>query len=472
LWSCLIRLDREESIMSHFGSNSRAVAVVAALLVGCSAAGGDGSSPEEGIAGNTSGNGGDSAMISSGAGGSAIPMGANGGSAGSTSGNGGAGQTVGAGGSGVAGGAGSGAGGAPSSDGGKTGAGGSIITQVADCQGLGAVGKWESLPIPGMDAPGEFVLDPRFPGTIYVGAAFNNAGIHKSTDCGATWQHVSTGRNSDKLQNGRCTTFQIDRNNGTLYTNSLYGTNGIYKSTNGGVDWDIVTPPTSQGFPDFVGHIDMDPDDPSHLLSLFHTTCAGTDGYAGGVGCFAETKNGGATWIPHYNNNPSFPSEVMVYLLRGDTWVAAVNGSVGLMRTLDAGKSWAQVSSNGGGGHSTRTTYRAKNGAYYIGVSNGILRSPPGSSGASWTLLPNTGVYNLGATGNGTQMFVAGHEGVRTSPEEDGVNWTLMPGSPMHSDGCTVDPNTFDNSHNLLYLSCFDSQGQPMDHGFWRVRLK
>jgi len=450
------------------GSNPRFVTVLAALMASCSAAGGDEPPVDKGIEGNPSGSGGDSAGANAGPGGDKT-IGASGGSAGIGTNNGGSGQSSGAGGTGVVGGAGSGGGGTPTNDGGKSEA---VITQVGDCKGLGAVGNWEPVPIPGMDAPGEFVLDPRFPGTIYVGAAFNNAGVSKSTDCGATWQHVSTGRNSDKLQNGRCTTFQIDRTNGALYTNSLYGTNGIYKSTNGGVDWDIVTPPGNQGFPDFVGHIDMYPEDPSHLLALFHTTCAGTAGFAGGVGCFAETKNGGTTWIPHYGMNPSFPSEVMVYLLHGDTWAAAVNGNAGLMRTIDAGKSWAQVSTTGGGGHSTRTAYRTKNGAYYIGISGGILRSPPGSNGGTWTVVSNTGQFNLGATGNGTQMFVAGHEGVRTSPEDDGMNWTLMPGSPFHSDGCTVDPNTFDNSHNVLYVSCFDSQGQPNDHGLWRIRLK
>jgi hypothetical protein len=454
-------------------THPRTVALLAVLVAGCSSAGSDASPTDEGMDGNSSGSGVESAGAQAGAGGEEIVSVGSSGGGGENTGQGGSTPKGGTGGSGGTGGAGSGSAGSPVIDGGgATEAGGAIIRQVGDCQGLGSVGKWESVTIPGMDSPGEYVLDPRYPGTIYVGAAFNSAGVSKSTDCGATWKHVSTGRNSDKLQSGRCTTFQIDRNDGTLYTNSLYGANGIYKSTNGGVDWDIVTPPANQGFPDFVGHIDMDPDDPLHLLSLFHTTCAGNGAYAGGVGCFGETKDGGATWIPHYNSNPSFPSEVMVYLLRGNSWVAAVNGNYGLMRTLDAGKTWAEVSMVGGGGHSTRTTYRAKNGAYYIGITYGILRSPPGSGGASWTQLPNTGQANLGTTGNGTQMFVAGHDGVRTSPEDDGVNWTLMPGSPYHSDGCTMDPNTFDNSHNVLYVSCFDSQGQTMDHGVWRVRLK
>jgi hypothetical protein len=448
------------------------LSLILVVLAGCSASEGDpgdpGSSDE--AAGAMSGGGG-SRGTGGGAGGDKAASGGRDAGAGGTTGKGGSGQTGGAGGSGVDGDAGSGVGGAPANDGGTKGTGGAVIRQVGDCQGLGAVGTWESVDIPGMAAPGEYVLDPRFPGTIYVGAAFNNSGVSKSTDCGASWEHVSTGRNSALLESGRCTTFQLDRTSGDLYTNALYGANGIYKSTNGGVDWDIVTPPSNQGFPDFVGHIDMDPDDPQHLLSLFHTTCAGAAGYAGGVGCFAETRNGGATWIPHYRN-PSFPSEVMVYLLHGDTWVAAANGSEGLVRTMDAGQTWSKVSSETGGGHSTRTAYRAKNGAYYIGVGSGILRSAPGADGGTWAMVPNTGVYNLGVTGNGAQMFAAGHEGVRTSPEDDGVNWTLMPGSPSHSDGCTMDPNTFDNSHNVLYVSCFDSQGQPMDHGLFRLRLK
>src|SRR5262249_26848178 len=152
----------------------------------------------------------------------------------------------------------------------------------------------------------------------------------------------------------------------------------IYKSTSGGVDWDIVTPPSSQGFPDFVGHIDMDPNDPEHLLALFHTTCNGADGFPSGVGCFAETRDGGANCTPQYRANPSFASEVMAYLLHGDTWVAAVNdGDNGLMRTTDAGQSWETASSVDGGGHSTRTVYRAKNGAYYFGGMYGVVRGEP-----------------------------------------------------------------------------------------------
>src|SRR5260221_3928011 len=142
------------------GSNPRFVTVLAALMASCSAAGGDEPPVDKGIEATHSGSGGDSAGANAGAGGDKT-IGVSGGSAGISTNNGGSGQSSGAGGTSVVGGAGSGGGGTPASDGGKTEAGGAVITQVGDCKGLGAVGKWEPVPIPGMDAPGEYVLDPR-----------------------------------------------------------------------------------------------------------------------------------------------------------------------------------------------------------------------------------------------------------------------------------------------------------------------
>jgi hypothetical protein len=441
--------------------NSLPLVVVVALTAGCT-----GRVPDSTIRTAEQGSGGESGSGTEADGGTNSSSGATGQAGSGTAGSGTAGN--GATGSGGA----SGSGGAKNSQGGSKatagngGRGGAPVNPASDCDGIGEVGEWERLTVPNMPNPGEYVLDPRNPGTLYIGDSWDGQGFYKSTDCGATWEHVSTGRNSDKLASGRCTTLHIDRYDGTLYSNSLYGANGVYKSSNGGVDWDIVTPPADQGFPDFVGHLDMDPADPLHLLALFHTTCNGFGSFPGGVGCFAETRDGGATWTPHYNNNPSFPSEVMVYLLTETTWVAAANaGDAGLLRTENAGGAWAPVSSTTGGGHSARAVYRAKNGAYYFGGTSGIVRAEPGTNGGSWTLLPDTGTWNLAAAGNGKTMWVAGQQGVRTSPEDDGITWTLMPGSPTHSDGCTIDPNTFDHDHNVLYVSCFGD-------GLWRVRTE
>jgi photosystem II stability/assembly factor-like uncharacterized protein len=323
------------------------------------------------------------------------------------------------------------------------------------------VGVWEQISPPG-GISADFALDPAHAGTLYVGAGEGGFGVHKTTDCGATWTHVSTGENSDKLEQGSSTTFKIDPIDGALYTNSLYGANGVYRSTNGGVDWQIVTP-TGQGMPDFVGHIDMDPEDPKHLFALFHTVCAGVNGefsYEDQVGCFGETTDAGATWKAHYRT-PKFQPEVMVFLLHGKTWIAA---SDGLQRTTDGGETWTKVSDSMAGGHSTRPPYHAADGSYYAGTGSGVLLSPGDSDGSSWSLIGDKG-FLLGATGSGKDIYISGHDGVWTSAEDDGESWTLMPGSPTHSDGCSADPRTFDNDHHLLYVSCHTG-------GFWRMRTE
>jgi photosystem II stability/assembly factor-like uncharacterized protein len=258
---------------------------------------------------------------------------------------------------------------------------------------------------------------------------------------------------------GRQTTFKVDKYTGTLFTNALYGHNGVYKSTNGGKDWQNITP-TGQGMIDFVGHIDIDPDDGNHLLAMFHAGCGGYESFSGG--CFGETTDGGATWKAHYHS-PNFPAEVMAWLLHGDTWLAGA--SEGLVRTTDGGETWTKVSDLGAGGHSTRPPYLASDGAYYAGTSyGGVLRSDPASDGTSWSN-PQNMPWLLGATGDGKDIFISGKDGIWKSPETDGLSWTVMPGSPSHGDGCSMDPRTFDSDHHLLYLSC-------VNDGMWRMRTE
>jgi hypothetical protein len=346
------------------------------------------------------------------------------------------------------------------SDGGSAGSGGStpIPHEVGECDDLGEVGVWEEITPPdGMT--GDFALDPAHAGTVYVGGGDGGIGIRKTTDCGSTWEHVSTGPGSEDVEAGGQTTFQIDGVKGTLYTNSLYGHDGVYKSTNGGVDWQNITP-SGEGMHSFIGHIDIDPEDGDHLLAMHHAACAGDGDRQGG--CFGETTDGGATWKAHYHE-PQFPGEVMVFLLHGGTWIAGA--SEGMLRTTNAGETWTKVSDLGAGGHSTRPPYRASDGAYYAGTSlGGVLRSDPGTEGASWSNAGNM-QWLLGATGDGTNVYISGQAGIWTSPESDGTNWELMPNSPTHSDGCSTDPHTFDADHHLLYVSCHTD-------GFWRVRTQ
>ncbi|PWT78494.1 MAG: hypothetical protein C5B58_15210, partial [Acidobacteria bacterium] len=99
------------------------------------------------------------------------------------------------------------------------------------------------------------VVDPINPSTIYVGRAMD--GIYRSTDCGANWKRISTGRNSRTMASGRTWTMVIDPSDPqTIYTNQGYGESGVYKTSNGGLDWDqILTPNITAVLPygGFVG---------------------------------------------------------------------------------------------------------------------------------------------------------------------------------------------------------------------------
>jgi hypothetical protein len=105
------------------------------------------------------------------------------------------------------------------------------------------------------------------------------------------------------------------------------------------------------------------------------------------------------------------------------------------------------------------------------GVANGTgIAGASGATTAGTTGGGSTGEIAVGASGGSGGSIPIPHEvgecdGVWTSPETDGLNWELMPDSPTHSDGCTMDPRTFDNDHHVLYLSCAGD-------GMWRMRTE
>jgi hypothetical protein len=128
----------------------------------------------------------------------------------------------------------------------------------------------------------------------------------------------------------------------------------------------------------------------------------------------------------------------------------------GLSRTTDAGVTWGQVYDGEAGGHSAGRLYRALDGSFLIGTTAGIIRSAPGSEGASWTLLPNTGSWTFGVTGDGNpdgETYYANSGGVGGFiVSTDGITWTKMAGeSPHHSDGCGAQ---YEAGHHLLISSC------------------
>jgi hypothetical protein len=369
-----------------------------------------------------------------------------------------------------------GTGGASTDSGGATGTGGSSGTggsaphNVGACDGLGAVGAWEQITPPGVSLPGpadaafgtnRFAVDPTNAGTLYLGTT--EQGIWKTTDCGATWIHVNTGRNGKSLDVGRQWTVVIDPvDPQVMYANAGYGScvastglcsSGLFKSTNAGVDWDEVWPhnaPDPKSANGFVGDVRMDPKDHLHLLLGFHE--------AGGI---AESNDAGASWqlVAGWDGAGS-------WFLDSTTWLSSKNG---LWRTTDGGKNWNQVSDANSSGHQTGFLFHAANGAYYLGAQEGIVRSV---DGVAWSIVPKSGQLVKGVIGDGTTMYASGFatcfdfgtnlQPFMTSQESDGLTWKTM-ASPPKTEGS--DFIGYDTDHHVLYSS-------ECQHGFWRVRTR
>jgi hypothetical protein len=111
---------------------------------------------------------------------------------------------------------------------------GELPRVVRGCDGLGPPGTWENVTPQAMGDISRGVgiievrIDPLDPATIYTTGGPNpvggggGAGIFKSTDCGANWTKVSTGRNHEILESGWQWSLVIDPTNSQV----MYAANG------------------------------------------------------------------------------------------------------------------------------------------------------------------------------------------------------------------------------------------------------
>jgi hypothetical protein len=347
---------------------------------------------------------------------------------------------------------------------------------VKACDELPAEGVWEEITPPVMPLAGNepcpyggaFVMDPQDPTTLYVGSC--NQGIWKSSDCGASWQHINTGKNGAVLDGGRQWTFSIDPvDSKVLYANSGYGkmSNGAFKSTDGGVNWEQLWPPTQADLAkvveyNFVAQVVMDPSDHEHLLITFHAKCAAPHSEA----CFGESHDAGASWklIDGQADWAGGEGQFIYFLDSSSTWLWG-SQSNGLWRTENAGVSWKPVTDKMAQGHGAGQMYRAADGVFYLPVLGGILRSP---DGITWTLVPDSGSVMAGLTGDGMTMWASRgfpwdpsdklYLPFWSSAESDGQTWKQLD-SPKLSNGGAL---RYDADHHILYSS-------NLGAGFWRV---
>ena len=341
------------------------------------------------------------------------------------------------------------------------------IVSIGNCPSLPGSG-WKEISPPGskyaettvgMQA---IVLRPDMPGVIYAGADSN--GIYKSSDCGATWAKVNTGRNKDAMNSGRPWSFVIDPVvPDVMYVIQGYGAAGLWKTTNAGVDWDQVF--SNEVLAEFTlsDSVMLDPSDHTHLVVQSHG-CTSK-----GVTCVAESTDSGATWslvkIPiEWSENSS------TVIVDRTTWLHATMAA-GLWRTTDSGRTWKNVAPAGAGGaicnYYQPYLFQDKDGAYYLSAwtapsNQSMMRSKPNDT-SSWSLM------TFGNSPGGTTIFPT-KEHVFWSHQwdlhyfmasrNDLSQWTSFPTPPNVSNGGVY--LAYDETHRVLYSSNFKA-------GLWQI---
>jgi hypothetical protein len=349
--------------------------------------------------------------------------------------------------------------------------------KVGACDGLGAVGEFQDITPAavraavsgGKQGTFAFAADPVNQGTVYLGTFM--LGVWKSTDCGATWTHISTGRSGAAVDSGMNWTFKIDpQDPNVVYTNSGYGANGLFKSANGGVDWDVVWPPPGQ--PDlakaftynFANVLALDPADHQHILLTFHETCLAPHNAT----CIAESFDAGSSWklndgLASWSGNEG---QIIFFLNGSKEWLWG-SQSNGFWSTTDGGTTWDSIGGASPSHLQSSGMIRTASGAFMVAASEGVFRSPDGKS-STWSLVPNTGPIAGGLVFDGTSAYVStcyfggfcNNGAPYLKSTDDGKTWSVMP-SPKQDMGGSMD---YDSGHSLMYSSNLSA--------FWRVRVK
>jgi hypothetical protein len=231
--------------------------------------------------------------------------------------------------------------------------------------------------------------------------------------------------------------------------------NGFFKSTNGGVDWkQIFTPDIQQYIPygGFCGGKAMDPGDHLHLIVTFHDVCKAPYNSS----CYAETHDGGATWMLR-NGDPSWVGGEGSFMqfLNSDSWLFS-SQSNGMWRSSDHGATWSKVQ-GAQISHGAGQLYRDPSGAYFLGSATGVLHS---TDGVTWSVIPNSGSLVSGLVGDGTTLWSSNafpynppqrpsaFLPYRKASSADPTHWTTFDSPMLTSGGNSL---AYDPDHGILY---------------------
>jgi hypothetical protein len=340
------------------------------------------------------------------------------------------------------------------------------VAEPRSCEKLPPAGTWENISPPGAAETNGLVIDPFDSATVWVGVA--NGGLHKSTDCGATWTHVNTGTNGAEVDKGTPYCLQVDRlKQGVIYQNAFMGSNGLWKSTNGGVDFEQMFPEGSEVQKvvqyNLINSIALDAHDSDHLIVSMHADCNPPHEKI----CLASTHNGGKDWeiLDVKGVQDGWVAGAGGFILDEDTWLFGTYYK-GLWLTNDDGKTFENITPSGAQGSTQGKVLNApfaptEAGNYFLPDVGGVLTS---KDGLSWMFIPDSGGSTVGLTAAGGKVFTSDQwsPNFHMADESDLTKWTKMEppsGLPMGQGAPDVQ---YDPQRKILYASTWAG-------GLWRM---
>jgi hypothetical protein len=312
----------------------------------------------------------------------------------------------------------------------------------------------------------DVVVDPARLSDLYAFTCYQ--GVWKSTDFGQTWAKINTGTNGIALDHGKLWTAAIDSNaqrnpstSPTLWTATGDNAAGVWKSIDGGVSWtSYVTNNTTAAsasnnsyFGNDVYSLDIDPNDPLHLIAGFH-------GYPG----ISESIDGGEHWstivVPSGIGSSLYPFFVNTGTASTtrNTWLTQAqweSNIAGIWRTDNAGTTWTHVGAAYEHKHGSTQFYQPGNGIVYVPSvnPNGVFRSL--DAGKTWdsvsTELSNA-VFGTPHRIYSSDSFASGgnYSANLYFSTASGIHWTAMDVVPAMHNGTKHAAVTHDSATVII----------------------
>jgi len=269
--------------------------------------------------------------------------------------------------------------------------------------------------------------------------------IVRTNDGGITWYDV-TPPDLDEA-GSTLETFILDQDQAWIQKPDFnnFPNNGLlYHTTDGGLNWNISSTPFSSGDLNFL-------DEKNGWMLADLGVGAGSNGVA-----VFQTRDGGATWMQTYTNDPNNPDAGdslplgglkadLLPLTMQTAWVGGViysPGTIYLYRTNDSGRSWSLVSLELPGGAENSELSIDAGQMQFVSADDGflVIRMSADSTqtavyvthdkGETWmltpTLIPNAGASDFLSAEevlifNGEQFYVTRDSGLKWTTVSPGI---------------------------------------------------